>query len=107
MTKPPGRVTAPRAYTMPACGTVTMSPGCSTMLLEVSPVSKMRLRLTVMMFARGGGTGPGASGAFDGAWEELFAEADAVAGPGGAEFEGASGAGAGAASARPIAGGSE
>src|ERR1700688_1093578 len=48
---------------MPAWGTVTMWPGCSTMLLEVSPVSKMRLRVAVMMFARGGGTGSGASGA--------------------------------------------
>src|SRR5579859_1466508 len=84
-----------------------MSPGCSTILLEVSPVSKIRLRLTVMVFARGGGTGSGASAAFDGALEDLFVAPDAVAGVGGAEFEGASVAGVGAPSPGPIAGGSE
>src|SRR5260370_6172016 len=75
-TKPPGRVTAPSAYTMPAWGTVTTSPGRSTRLLEVSPVSRIRFRLTVMVFATGGGTGSGAWGVVAGAeFEELLAAA--------------------------------
>src|SRR6266851_3971166 len=79
-TKPPGRVTAPSAYTMPAWGTVTTSPGRSTRLLEVSPVSRIRFRLTVMVFAMGGGTGSGAWGVVAGGeLEELLAAARAAA----------------------------
>src|SRR5437899_169389 len=42
---------------MPACGTVTTSPGWRTMLLDVSPVSRIWLRFTVMVLVSGGGTG--------------------------------------------------
>src|SRR5260370_21234287 len=41
---------------MPAGGTVTISPGIKTMLLEALPVSRISLRFMVMMFERGEGT---------------------------------------------------
>src|SRR5260370_18573424 len=41
---------------MPAGGTVTISRGIKTMLLEALPVSRISLRFMVMMFERGGGT---------------------------------------------------
>src|SRR5450755_2124156 len=49
-TNPPGRETAPRTYTMPACGTVTTSPALSTMLLRMSPVSNSSFKLIVKVF---------------------------------------------------------
>src|SRR5712692_1385305 len=108
---------------MPAWGTVTTSPGCSTILLEMSPVSRIRFRLTVRVFATGGGTGSETSGVVAGAdFEELLAAARGVAsgvgeslvsGGGASEavedaaLEVASGAGVGMASLRPMTGGSE
>src|SRR6266851_4331345 len=106
-TKPPGRLTAPSAYTMPAWGTVTTSPGCSTILLEVSPVSRIRPRLTVMVFATGGGTGSAARAVASGAGELLVSGGGAAEAVEDAGLEVVSGAGVGMASLRPMAGGSE
>src|SRR3982074_1620956 len=90
------------------------------MLLEVSPVSRIRLKLTVTVFVTGGGTGSGASGLLaEALFEEMPAAAREVASEVG-EFEVApeafavgkelgvfSASGVGAASAEPMAGGSE
>src|SRR6266478_3038031 len=42
--------------TMPARGTVTISPGIKAILFEVLPVSRISLRFTVIVVERGGGT---------------------------------------------------
>src|SRR5579864_865445 len=92
------------------------------MLPEVSPVSKIRARLTVMVFARGGGTGsgtlePGVAAEFEALSAAGFAAAvggeslaaGAIAGTGadGAGSETGRDGDGGAASCGPIAGGSE
>src|SRR4029077_14220962 len=56
MTYPPGLVTAPSMYAIPACGTVTISPAWRIMLFVAFPDSTSSSRLMVIVLLRGGGS---------------------------------------------------
>src|SRR6266481_2475238 len=56
MTYPPGLLTAPSMYAIPACGTVTISPAWRIMLFVAFPDSTSSLRLMVIVLLRGGGS---------------------------------------------------
>src|SRR5882762_11806893 len=67
-TKPPGRDTAPRTYTIPECGTVTISPAWRMILFVASPLSISSFRLMVIvLFKRGGSIGGGSAEALEAA----------------------------------------